>query len=315
MNGLTVRPLRAGDLADADRINRIAFGTFFGLADPSKFRGDGDSVHGRFHANADGAFGAELYGELVACGFIMDWGSAGILGPLTVDVEHWGKGIGHAMMDEMVAWMDRRGFALQGLFTHPQSPTHVRLYEGYGYRMHRITAVMAKEVDVTTAVPDGVTFYSAVPVPFREKVLAECRAVTDSVFPGLDLVSEIETIDEKGFGETLLLRRDGRVVAFACCHQGAMSEAGSAQVLIKVAMVEAGAHAAAEFGRLLSGAEAFATSCDVTRLVAGTNSGREECYEAMRAFGFRTWMNGIAMHRPAGDGYNRPGFFAIDDWR
>ena len=44
MKGLTVRNLTARDLVDADRINRIAFGTFFGLEDPATFRGDGDVV-------------------------------------------------------------------------------------------------------------------------------------------------------------------------------------------------------------------------------------------------------------------------------
>ncbi len=315
MSGLTVRPLDADDLSDADRINRIAFGTFFGLPDPTKFRGDGDSVRGRFHANPDGAFGAELDGKLVACGFVMDWGTVGILGPLTVDVDQWGRGIGHAMMDEMVAWMDRRGFALQGLFTHPQSPTHIRLYEGYGYRMQRVTGVMAKDVAGGAVYPDGVAPFSGLPAAEREAALAECRAVTDSIFPGFDLTREIAIIEEKSFGDTLLIRRDGRLVAVGCCHQGAMSEAGSAQALVKVAAVSAGPDAAADFARLLSASEAFAAMRGVTRLVAGTNSGRTDCYEAMLAAGFRTWMNGIAMHRPSSDGYNRPDVFAIDDWR
>jgi GNAT superfamily N-acetyltransferase len=315
MSGLTVRPLRADDLADADRINRIAFGTFFGLEDPSKFRGDGQSIPGRFLANPDGAFGAELDGELVACGFVMDWGSVGILGPLTVDVDRWGKGIGHAMMDEMVGWMDRRGFALQGLFTHPQSPTHIRLYESYGYRMQRITGVMAKEVPADAGFPDGAGLYSDVPASDREAVLSACRDVTDSIYPGLDLAREITTIGEKRLGDTLLVRRDGQIVAVACCHQGAGTEAGSAQALVKVAAVRSGPEAAADFDCLLAAVEAFAASRGVTRLVAGTNAGRAECYEAMLAAGFKTWMNGVAMHRPAGDGYNRPGVFAIDDWR
>jgi hypothetical protein len=37
---IEVRPLREPDLDDADRIFRLAFGTFIGLPDPLAFGGD-----------------------------------------------------------------------------------------------------------------------------------------------------------------------------------------------------------------------------------------------------------------------------------
>ena len=37
---IDVRPLRETDLEQADRIFRLAFGTFIGLPDPSTFGGD-----------------------------------------------------------------------------------------------------------------------------------------------------------------------------------------------------------------------------------------------------------------------------------
>lgn len=58
---------------------------------------------------------------------------------------------------------------------------------------------------------------------------------------------------------------------------------------------------------------------DTKRLVAGTNTGRVECYDTLLGMGFRSWMNGIAMLKPAMgaaiDGYNLPGVFAVEDWR
>ena len=315
MNDIAVRLLAEADLAEAARINRIAFGTFFGLDDPSKFRGDGDSVHGRFHANPDGAFAADLDGRLVASGFVMDWGSVGILGPLTVDVDCWSRGIARAMMAEMVGWMDRRGFALHGLFTHPQSATHIRLYEDYGYGMQRITGIMAKEVGSGAAMPADVRLFSELSIGEKDAALADCRAVADTVFPGLDLSREIGIINQRALGDTLLLGGAGELSAFACCHQGAMTEAGSAQALVKFAVVRDAPGRAAVFADLLAACEGFAVIRGVTRLIAGTNTGRAECYRAMIDAGFRTWMNGIAMLRPEGNGYNRAGVFAIDDWR
>lgn len=315
MSDLVVRPLTESDLAAADRINRVAFGTFFGLPDPLEFRGDGHVVEGRFLRNPEGAFAAEQDGELVACGFVMDWGSVGIFGPLTVDVNHWGKGIARQMLDAMTAYMDARGFALHGLFTHPQSATHIRLYEAYGFRMQRVTAVMDKQVDLTSVMPTDAACFSSLGDADREVALKQCAAITEAVYAGLDLTGEILSIDENRSGDTLLLQIDGHLAGFACCHQGAGSEAGSSQTLVKFAAVSPGASAGSYFARLLESCERFAAQRGTVRLVAGTNTGRRTCYETMLKAGYRTWMNGIAMIRPDHDGYNTPATYVIDDWR
>ena len=315
MSGLVIRPLTENDLVAADRINRVAFGTFFGLPNPLEFRGDGEVVQGRLRRNPDGAFAADLDGELVACGFVMDWGSVGIFGPLTVDVNHWGKGIARQMLDAMTAYMDARGFTLHGLFTHPQSATHIRLYEAYGFRMQRVTAVMDKQVDPACSMSADTVGFSSLNDSGRETALKQCAAITETVYAGMDLTSEILSIDENGFGDTLLLQIDGDWVGFACCHQGTGSEAGSSQTLVKFAAVASDASAGRHFGRLLEGCESFAAQRGTGRLVAGTNSGRGGCYEMLLKAGFRTWMNGIAMIKPDHDGYNTSAAYVIDDWR
>jgi hypothetical protein len=50
-------------------------------------------------------------------------------------------------------------------------------------------------------------------------------------------------------------------------------------------------------------------------LIAGANMGRHEAYRARLARGFRIETQGVTMHRPNEPGYNRPGFYIIDDWR
>lgn len=315
MSDIVIRQLTESDLPEADRINREAFGTFFGLEDPMNFRGDGEVVPGRHRANPEGAFAAEIDGRLVACGFVMNWGDVGIFGPLTVDVRHWGRGIARAMMNAMMAYMDAEGFALQGLFTHPQSAKHIRLYEAYGFRMQHITAVMDKQVETKQSLPQGASQFSSLSRDEREGALSRCRAIADGILPGMDLTGEIMSIAENGYGDTLLLEGPGGTTAFACCHQGAGSEAGSTQAVVKFAAVMPGAAASDTFDVLVEACEAYCASRGVARLVAGTNTGRRECYEALLAAGFRTWMNGIAMIRPAGPGYNMPGMFVIDDWR
>ena len=94
-----------------------------------------------------------------------------------------------------------------------------------------------------------------------------------------------------------------------------MSEAGSGQTVVKFAAVPPGEAAPRAFGRLVDACERYAAQRGTTRLVAGTNTGRSECYDTLLALGFRTWMNGIAMIKPNNPGYNVSGTFVIDDWR
>lgn len=311
---IVVRPLGAADLTRAAHINRAAFAKFFGISDPETFRAGADIVGPRRRLWPDAALALDRDGALAAAALMMRWGSVCILGPVTVAPEHWGKGLARALMAKLVALADRGDFAFTGLFTHPQSPKHIRLYESHGFRMQRVTAVMAKPL-AGGAMPGGMTAFSALPPAERARALGAVRALTDGVFPGLDLTPEIADIAGHGLGETLLLGGGGALDAMAMCHAGSGSEASAGQVLVKFAAARGGAGAAERFRRLLAACEAYAAARGAREIVAGTNTGRAEAYELMQRAGYRTAMNGIAMTRPATDDYNRPDVFAIDDWR
>jgi hypothetical protein len=87
-----VNALPKTDLAEADRIFRIAFGTFLGLPNPTEFFGDADYVRTRWVADPSAAFGAYLEDELVGSNFATRWGSVAFFGPLTVRPDHWDRG-------------------------------------------------------------------------------------------------------------------------------------------------------------------------------------------------------------------------------
>jgi hypothetical protein len=139
--------------------------------------------------------------------------------------------------------------------------------------------------------------------------------LTDSIFAGLDVTSEIRSVQAQDLGDTLLLWDGDRLEGFAVCHCGAGSEAGNDRCFIKFAAVRSGADAARSFDRLLDGCQSLAAERGVSRIVAGVNLARGPAYRAMLARGFRTDMQGVAMQRPDSPGYNRADVFAIDDWR
>lgn len=313
---IAVRPLVAADLPAAARVNRAAFSKFFGIPDPAKFRVAADVIGPRWRLWPEAGLALDLDGALAAAALMMRWGSVCVLGPVTVAPEHWSKGLARELMPALVDVIDRGNFSFAGLITHPQSPKHVRLYESYGFRMQRITAVMAKPVaDAASEARE----FSRVPATERPFVLETVRALTDDVFPGLDITAEIADVARHDLGQTLLLESgaDGRghLDGVALCHCGAGSEASAGQVLVKFAAVRPGEGAAVRLGQILAACEAYAAARGAAQVVASTNTGRAEAYEILQQAGYRTIMNTVAMTRPGTDGYNRPGHFVIDDWR
>jgi GNAT superfamily N-acetyltransferase len=120
---LEIRLLEDRDLDEADRIMRIAFGTYLKAPNPSEVFGDGDWVHTRYHADPGAAFCAELDGEVVGSNFSTRWGSFGFFGPLTVRADLWGRGIASRLMEPVMELFERWEVRHAGLFTWPESPS------------------------------------------------------------------------------------------------------------------------------------------------------------------------------------------------
>ena len=309
-----IRPLQAAELPAADRVRRLAFGTFLGLPDPLSFRGDASPVRTRYLADPAASFAAEVDGELVGTNFAVNWGSVGFFGPLSVHPDFWGRGIAQRLVEAAVETFARWETRHVGLFTFSHSSQHILLYQKFGFWPRFLTPIRSKPAG-PVSVDLSWTTYSALSAAEQRDCLADCRELTDAWHGGLDLSLEIEATARHHFGETLLLRDGNRLTGFAVCHRGAGTEAGSGQCYVKFGAVRPGPDAGAAFTRLLAACEAFAVERGVARLVAGVNTARREVYREMLARGFRTDVQGLAMDRPDEAGYNRPGVYIIDDWR
>ncbi len=313
MGAVRVRALEEGDLCAADHIMRIAFGTFLGLPDPSTMFGDAQYVRTRFRAAPDCAWAAEVDGEVVGSVFATRWGTFGSFGPLTTHPRVWDGGVGRRLMDPVIEAFDRWGLRQAGLFTFPDSPKHIGLYQRYGFWPRFLVALLAKPA---TNVASEYTTLSRVRVRERVGTLGAIRELTDAVFPGLDLEREILSCDAQQIGDTVLVYNAGELAGAAICHCGAGSEAGSGACYAKFGAVRPGPEAADQFERLLDACEAFATASGLDRLVAGVNTGRLNAYRQLLQRGFRSNRFGISMRlRPDGPDYDGPEHYVIDDLR
>jgi len=139
------------------------------------------------------------------------------LRPITVRPDCWESGIGKRLLEPTMALFEAWAHSPVALFTFPQSPKHVALYQKFGFWPQTLTAVMSKPVSLRRSAGSG------------RAVLQPC--FTRSVhradggdLPGPGSSAEILAISDQGLGETVLLPEGG----FAACHLGKGSEAGAA---------------------------------------------------------------------------------------
>jgi len=311
---VVIRPLTEADLADADRVLRVAFGTFLGAPDPRQFFGDAEFVRTRWHADNDAAFAAVREGRLVGSNFVANWGSVGFFGPLSVDPECWNQGVAKRLMEPAVELFDSWGTRHAGLFTFSQSAMHVGLYQRFGFWPRFLTAVMSRPVRPPAPAGSG-TRMSDLAVAARPGALASVRELTGAVYPGLDLTRESESVLNQGLGDVVLIDDTAALQGVAICHIGAGTEAGGGNCYVKFGAVRPGQHAARHFDLLLDACYRLAADRGAVGLAVGANAGRDKAWMALVRRGFRVRMQGVTMHRPNDAGYSHSDSYVIDDWR
>ena len=309
---VVIRPLTESDLPEAQRIFRLAFGTFSGSVEPELFGADRAYLCSRWRADHTAAFAAELGGELVGSNFATSWGSVGFFGPPTIRPDLWDQGIGGRLVEAATARFDEWGTRHAGLFTFAQSAKHVALYQKLGYWARFLTAIMSAPVRQNETERASWSRCSDLTEERRAECLRSCRDLTGALYERLDLGAEIRAVQAQGLGNTVLLRDAAGegLDAFAICHYGPHSEAGSGACFIKFGAVRPGPAAGEIFDRLLNACEALATAAGMAHLLAGVNMARHEAHRHLLGRGFRTEIQGVTMHRPNEPGYSRPGIYA-----
>ncbi len=282
------------------------------MPDPLTFGGDADYVHTRFRLDPAGAFAADHDGALAGSVFAVRWGSVAFFGPLSVRPDLWNRKVAQALLEPVMARLGEGRVTHAGLFTFAQSPKHVGLYGKYGFAPRFLTIVAAKRV---AAPAERRAWCRLSSVADRGRALAGCRAIAETLYPGLDLGDEILATLAHGLGDVVLLGAAERPSGFALCHAGAGTEAGSGACYVKFGAVACGADAASQFAALVDACEAYAAEAGSESLVTGVNLAREGAAAHLRRHGFRTVIQGVAMHRPNVAGYSRPDVWALDDWR
>ncbi len=166
--------LKESELKEADRIIRLAFGTFLGLPNPLDFMGDRNFLAPRWSSPHVKVLAARDEGDrLIGSNVVTRWGSFGFFGPLTVLPEYWDKGVAQKLLEASMSVFDKWKVRHSGLFTFPQSPKHVGLYQKFGYWPGYLTAIMTRTPDAKSRDEKAVpwTPLSKLTKPERERAI------------------------------------------------------------------------------------------------------------------------------------------------
>ena len=209
-----IRAMHASDFDAVRRLDRdvfVAWGqTHRGLLStrPPRTRANIRQNHADDPA---GCFVAVEDGVVVGYVFSHTWGQVGWLGTFGVRLDCQGRGIGGALIDRSVAYLEAAGCTTVGLATMPDSAYNIGLYMRHGFHPDGLTLRLRRTVnDPTSPSPHGGglgegkgllgRLWRALPPDERESALEACAALADALWPGLDYRKVIQYVP----GETLL---------------------------------------------------------------------------------------------------------------
>ena len=312
-SSIKIGPLKETELNEADRIVRLAFGTFLGLPNPIEAMGDRSFLAPRWRSSNVKVLAARDGGRLIGSNVATRWGSFGFFGPLTVLPEYWNRGVAQRLLEATMKIFDRWGVRHTGLFTFAHSAAHVALYQKFGYWPRYLTAIMKREPEAASNLASP-TLLSALNKPQREQAIEACRKLANKIDKGLDLTGEVRSVLAQRTGDVVLTYSRGVLDGFAVCMNGPGSEGGEKTCYVKFGAARSGAGAGERFDKLLDACDAFGSSRGAA-MEAGVNLARDDAFRRMRAHGYRVAMQGVSMQRPHIDGFNRAGVYVVDDWR
>jgi GNAT superfamily N-acetyltransferase len=239
---IKIGPLKQSELEEADRIVRLAFGTFLGLPNPLDFMGDRNFMTPRWRSTHVKVIAAREGGRLIGSNVVTRWGSFGFFGPLTVLPEYWDRGVAQRLLEATMTIFDGWGVRHTGLFTFPQSAKHVALYQKFGYWPRYLTAIMTRTPEAGRAAPPALlSAFTKEPARTGHPGLRETHHKIDK---GLDLAGEIRAVLAQRTGDVVLTYTRGVLDAFAVCLNGPGSEGGEKTCYVKFGAARGGAGAA-----------------------------------------------------------------------
>jgi GNAT superfamily N-acetyltransferase len=228
-------------------------------------------------------------GELVGFNIVHYSGAEGWMGPLAVRTDRQGSGLGKEMIRCGVGWLRDRGVRTIGLETMPRTIENIGFYSRLGFVPGRLTVTLTRELPRRpAAAPELLSHAGAA----RSTRLAECRALTERLTPGIDFTRELQLTLDLRIGDATLVRNARGVSGFALWHSTPLA-AGRPQDEVRILKLVAEDLAAFEV--LVGAVESTTVAQGLRRLSIRCQTGFAEAYLLLIQHGFRTHWTDLRM--------------------
>ena len=247
------------------------------------------------YAIADAADGAMLWRDeqdrIVAFNVAHCSGAEGWMGPLAVRPDRQLGGLGKEIVLAAVDWLRRRGVSALGLETMPRTVDNIGFYSQLGFVPGHLTLTLTREAQRAGG-RAGFELLGAVEPHERAARMHEIDALVQSLTPGYDFSREIQLTLDMSLGNVLIMRRDGRMAAFALCHSAPLAEGGTRDELRVLKVAATGIEALLD---LLDAVGAWAATQSIRRVAVRCQTAYQEAYQALIETGFRVRWSDLRM--------------------
>ena len=325
---IKVRRVKKGDLSRIREVIESAFGDFFERqlgSRPRQVFGGAQYVHHRWLMEPWGCFVAEEgEGKIVGAAIAVCWGTVGLFGPVAVLTPYQNQNVAQGLIKAAQGFFEENKVTLEGVVTYPYSPKHLVLYQKFGFKPRALVGITAKPIERREGLPlpprpprgtPEVLRFSAHDDARKKALLGRIRALTGTIYRGLDLTKEIEIADGLALGDTLVLEKDRGVVGFAICHTPGQSEAPLGALYVKFAALDPARRRPEHFAQLLQACEDFGAAQGCQRIIVPVYTGYWRAYQTLLASGYHMDMLMLRMKRGKNAEYEREDDYVLDDWR
>lgn len=230
-------------------------------------------------------------GELAAFNMVHRSGEEGWMGPLAVRPALQGQGVGERIVREGIEWLRAQGATRIGLETMPRTIENIGFYSRLGFLPGHLTISMIREPGDAGPEAPGSERLSQVD---QGVGLAECRALTARLAPGVDFNRELTLTSELGLGDTTLVRGPGGLRGFALWHRVPLA---LGRLEDEVRILKLVAEDLATFQELVTVVLAdTAREATPHRVSVRCQSAYGEVFEALVAAGFETHWTDLRMY-------------------
>lgn len=237
-----------------------------------------------------GCFVALEDGQVVGYIFSHTWGRVGWFGTFGVRPDRQGQGIGSALIERSVAYLEEAGCTTVGLATMPDSAHNIGLYMRHGFTTDGLTLRLLRTVEHAPADTLPWRSWQGLPPDQRDPVLDACAALADRLWPGADYCKVIQYVP----GETLLW--GDPVWGFAAVRLGPKLDDSKVNAAVVDVLVLAPDHVA-QWPAVIRSLEAFAVDRGLRGLVFSLPDRQQEPLAVALEAGYRFVHVNLVMTR------------------